>query len=301
MAMRVFIAGGTGYIGTHVVKQLINDGYSVRLFLRKGSESNLDKPILENAELMYGDINEQHLPNNALEGCDAVIYLIGILRESTSRDITYELAHVHGVRLIHEQAVSSRVKRWIHISANGVRPDTEKGYIRTKYIAEEFIKAQALDYTIIRPSIVFGDETASTINFTNTVKGIAEMLPFVVPVIGNGRYKFQPVHVDDLSKAISMIITDPTTYHKTYTACGAETITYNQIVDTIIKHFVINKKLKLHIPLTLIKLFAKMFEHLESFPVTSEQVNLLIKGNTCTEYNLIEKIGINQKCFSSYY
>ncbi|MGB9736035.1 MAG: NAD-dependent epimerase/dehydratase family protein [bacterium] len=292
--MKVFVAGGTGYIGSHVIDQLLKDGYKVRALVRKGSEYKL---MNRDVEFVYGAIDDPASLNNALEGCEAIIYLIGLIREFPSRGISFELAHVQGVRYIYERAKVYGIKRWIHISANGVKPDTKYGYIRTKYRAEEYIKAQDLNYTILRPSVVFGNETDNTVNFVNTIKHTIELVPFFVPIIGNGEYQLQPIHVEDIARVISMIIDKPETFNKTYSLCGQKTLSYNEIVDIITNKFNLKKKMKLHLPVSLLKLSARLFQNYEFFPITIEQINMLIKGNTCSDQYLCEELGIVPKEF----
>ena len=292
--MNVFVAGGTGYIGNHVIERLVKDGYKVRSLVRKGSELKLnDKHI----EFAYGDISDPASLSGALDGCDAVIYLIGIIREFPVKGITFELAHVEGVKRIYEKARLSGVKRWIQISANGVRPDTREGYIRTKYRAEEYLKVQDIDYTILRPSMVFGREAEDTMNFVNTVKDLLERFPLIVPVIGNGRYMLQPVHVDDLAQAVSMIINRQSTFNRTYTLCGAKSVSYNEIIDIVTRMYKLKKKMRMHIPAILIKSLAKLLQNVESFPVTAEQVEMLVYGNTCSDSDLFDELGIRPQGF----
>ncbi len=292
--MKLFIAGGTGYIGNHVIDKLAKDGHKVRALVRRGSETKLNnKPI----EFWYGDISDPASLNSALDGYDAVIYLIGLIREFPSKGITFELAHVQGVKHLYERAKLSGVKRWIQISANGVKSDTSDGYRRTKYRAEEFIKAQDIDYTIVRPSVVFGGETKGTINFVTTVKDIINLMPFVIPVIGNGTYKIQPVHIDDLANAISMIIDKPSTFNKSYTLCGPKSLSYNDIIDVITTMYNLKKKMKIHIPAFLVELLAGLLKNIESFPVTPEQIDMLLSGNTCSDSYLFDELKIIPKGF----
>ncbi len=292
--MRIFVAGGTGYIGRHVTEYLIKDGYEVRLLVRTPTE---EKPDNKHVEIVYGNISDPTSLKGILDGCDAVVYLIGIIREFPAKGITFELAHVEGVRHIYEKAEQAGIKRWVHISANGVRADTPDGYIRTKYRAEEYIKAQNINYTILRPSIVFGKESGNTINFVNATRDLLGKLPLIVPVIGDGKYKFQPVHVDDIGRAISMIIDRPSTFNRIYGLCGTKSISYNEMIDIIANRYKLKKKIKLHIPAVFFKLAAKAFQHLETFPITVEQIDMLISGNTCSESDLFEELGITAKGF----
>ncbi len=289
------MAGGTGYIGRHVIRRLLRDGHSVRALIRGGSEAKLRDFSIET---VHGDISDPSSLNGALEGCGAVIYLIGLIRELPSKGATFEHTHVRGVRHVYERASQAGIRRWIHISSNGVKPDTKDGYIRTKYRAEEFIKAQDLDYTILRPSIVFGDETDGTVNFVTTIKRLLTLFPLIVPIIGNGGYRLQPVHVDDLAQVLSRILDRPSTFNHTYSLCGARSTTYNDMLDTVAARFGIKKKMKVHLPTVLIKSAALLFQKIESFPLTAEQTDILVAGNTCSDSDLFDELGIVPKAFS---
>ncbi len=292
--MNVFVAGGTGYIGNHVIDTLVKDGHRVYALVRRGSEQKVSN---KHIEFRYGDISDPASLNSTLDGCDAVIYLIGLIREFPSKGISFELAHVDGVRHLYTRAKLSGIKRWVQISANGVMPDTPDGYRRTKYRAEEFIKVQDINYTIVRPSVVFGEETDRSINFVTSVKNIIQSTPFLVPVIGNGDYRMQPVHVDDLAKVISLIVDRPSTFNKTYSLCGAKSVSYNDIIDSITLRYNLKKKMKIHIPAMLVRTLAALLQHIESFPVTVEQIDMLVGGNTCGDTYLFDELGITPKGF----
>lgn len=287
--MNVFVAGGTGYIGNYIIDQLLKDGHRVRALVRKGSGPKLRSTSVE---AIPGDLSDPGSLNNALEGCSAVIYGVGLIREFPAQGITFELAHVTGVRRLAEKAQRAGIRRWIHLSANGVHPDTPDGYRRTKYRAEEFIKVQNLDYTILRPSVVFGGETDSTVNFVTTVKDTITSMPVVVPVIGSGTYLLQPVHVGDLAQAVSAILGMRSTFQKTYSVCGAQSISYNQIVDRITRRYNLKKKIKIHIPTVLVRTLASLFQPFGPFPVTVEQIDMLAGGNTCADASLFDELGL---------
>ncbi len=293
--MNVFVAGGTGYIGNQIIEQLLKDGHSVRTLVRKGSGQKLRST---SAKTIQGDLTDPALVAAALEGCSAVVYCIGLLREFPSQGISFETAHVTGVRSLAEKALRAGIKRWIHISANGVRPDTPDGYRRTKYRAEEFIKVQDLDYTILRPSVVFGGETDRTVNFVTAVRDIIGSIPLVVPVIGSGSYLMQPVHTVDLATAVSAIIDMRSTFKKTYSVCGKQSISYNSIVDRVTHMYNLKKKIKIHIPVVFIRTLAALFQQFKAFPVTVEQIDMLVNGNTCTDTSLFDELGMTPQSFS---
>ena len=178
--MKVFVTGGTGFVGREVVSKLLTAGHNIRCLVRTGSDSKL--PQDEALEPFTGDATETDTLIGALEGCDPVIHLIGIIREFPGRGVTFERQHVVATRNIINLTVESGVRRYLHMSANGADEKGETGYQTSKWEAELIVRESGLDWTIFRPSIIFGCES----EFVKMMVSMVKSLP-VVPVIGSGR------------------------------------------------------------------------------------------------------------------
>ncbi|HEX5815530.1 MAG TPA: NAD-dependent epimerase/dehydratase family protein [Methylomirabilota bacterium] len=187
-ARRVFITGGTGFVGRAVIQALRAEGYAVRCLVRRGSEPDLRG--FGAIERVEGDVMARQTLDDGLAGCDAVVHLVGIIRERPAIGSTFERVHVQGTQNVLGAAAAAGVRRYLHMSALGARAGARSRYHRTKWAAEEAVRSSPLPWTIFRPSIVYGpgDE------FVTMLRGMIEGLP-VVPVIGSGRQRLQPVPV----------------------------------------------------------------------------------------------------------
>jgi NADH dehydrogenase len=150
------VFGATGFVGRHVVQELISRGWRVNCHVRDAAKAAKVLPQ-EHRTLVVGDIFDEQSPAKAVEGCDAVINCVGIRRE-TGPESTFERMHPRATEIMIDAAERAGVGRFVLISALGVRPDASSAYGRSKYIAESLLRRTALDWTILRPSIVHGPD-----------------------------------------------------------------------------------------------------------------------------------------------
>ncbi len=272
--MKVFLTGGTGFVGTEILRQLSEAGHAIRALVRPGSEGKLS--ILNGVEIVRGDATDAPSLEGAMGGCDAVIHLVGIIRESPPRGITFRRLHAEATSNVVAAAQSQGVRRYLHMSANGTRADAASEYHRTKWEAEETVRASGLDWTIFRPSLIFGpgDE------FVNMLAPIVGTLP-VVPVIGNGRYRMSPVAVEDVAAGFVRALTRLETAGMIFHCCGPETLSYDELLDRIGEAMGKSKVRKLHQPAALVKPVVSLLDSIPRFPITSAQLTMLLEGNVC--------------------
>ena len=291
MAKKVFLTGGTGFVGREIVRQLLAAGYEVKCLVRPGSENNL--PALQNLELCPGDATNSVLLEGMIQGCDAVVNLIGIIREFPSKGITFEKLNFQTALNLVRAAESQGVKRFIHMSANGSKRNSGSGYFETKFRAGKAVMDSSLKWTVFKPSVIFGKEDA----FTNLLADIVRMAP-VVPVIGDGQYRLAPVAVEDVAACFIGAVEQEETVGKIFPLCGPDEITYDQLVDIIAS--VLNRKrpVKMHISSCFIKPIATLLESFPQFPVTREQMKMLVAGNTCADKKWMEVFHIQAKAFN---
>jgi uncharacterized protein YbjT (DUF2867 family) len=269
--MKIFLSGGTGFVGGHMRKALMDRGYSIRLLVHKKGGS-----FEEGVELVEGDITVPGTFSDALTGCDAAINLVGIIREFPARGATFEKLHVEAAKNILHAARVAGVKRYIHMSALGTRPDATSGYHRSKFRAEELVRESGLDWTIFRPSIIFGPGD----DFVNKLAGFIRTFP-AVPVIGDGTYRLQPIAGADVARCFAMALEMPETCGKTYEICGPDRFTFNELLDTI--GLIIGKPdvKKVRNPLGIMKVIVPLFQGFSFFPVTMDQILMLVEENIC--------------------
>jgi NADH dehydrogenase len=269
--MKIFLSGGTGFVGGHLRRALTDSGYEIRLLVHKRGGS-----FEQGVEPVEGDITLPRTFSAALPGCDAAINLVGIIREFPARGATFEKLHVEGAKNMLHAANAAGVKRYIHMSALGTRPGATSAYHRSKFQAEELVRASGLDWTIFRPSIIFGpgDE------FVNRLAGFIRGLP-AVPVIGDGTYRLQPIAGADVARCFAMALEMPETLGKTFDLCGPDRFTYNELLDTI--GLVLGRPMvrKIPNPLAIMKVVVPILQGFSFFPITMDQILMLVEENIC--------------------
>jgi NADH dehydrogenase len=272
--MKVFVTGGTGFVGREVLRQLVEAEHGVRALVRPGSEEKL--AVHEGVELVSGDATDPATLAGALAGCEAVIHLVGIIREFPSRGITFEHLHVEATHNVLAAAQEQGIGRYLYMSSNGTGPSGTTGYHRTKWAAEQAVRASDRDWTIFRPSLIFGKGG----EFVTMLADLIRKMP-VVPVIGDGRYRMQPVAVNQVAESFVLALGMPETVGQTYHLGGAESYSYDEILDLTGRAIGREHVTKAHQPLFMVKPMIKMMEHSSHFPITSDQVEMLLQGNVC--------------------
>ena len=294
--MKIFLTGSTGFVGKRILHDLLENNYQVRCLVRKGSEQKIshykDTVLVKTGiDIVNGDITDAASLDGKLEGCDAVINLVGIIREFRGRGITFEKLHYEGTANLVRAAWSQKVRRFIQMSALGARPDGKTQYQQTKYRAEECVRTSGFDYTIFRPSIIFGPGD----KFVNLFANMLRTQQFV-PVVGNGRYQMQPVSVENVSMGFVKSIERKDAIGKIFDVGGPERIEFNRIID-IIGEVVCAPPYKIHIPVFIMSTMAEMLDWLPSFPVTKDQITMLLEGNVCDEKPFFKHFDIKPICF----
>lgn len=272
-------------MGNHLVNTLLNNGYLVRCLVRPGSENKLDRR--SDIEVWPGDIFDAEARlAKGVEDCQAVINLIGIIREFPRKGITFERLHYQATVQIVNAAQASDVRRYIHMSSLGTRSNSRSRYHQTKYRAEEYVRQSNLAFTIFQPSVIFGPGD----NFVNLFKQMIIKSPFV-PVIGDGCYQIQPVDVDTVAQAFTLSLKEPKTIGRVFQLPGRDHFRFNDFLDIIAQ--VLGKKIiKMHIPVWLIKTMAYLLGGISTFPLTTDQLIMLLEGNIGSETSFYDGFGI---------
>jgi NADH dehydrogenase len=271
---RILVTGGTGFVGKAVIHALQAHGFLARCLVRPGSEQRLRG--FEGIERVPGDVLIPPGLAASMEGCAAVIHLVGIIREQPGRGITFERLHTAATAHILEAARAAGVRRYLHMSALGTRPDARSRYHRTKWEAEELARQSGLEWTIFRPSVIYGagDE------FVTMLAGIIRRLP-VVPIIGDGKYRLQPVPVEQVAEAFAAALHQPATIGQTFEAGGPRPYPFTEIVDLIGAAVGKRRVRKLYQPLSLMRPLVAVLERLPFFPLTRDQLLMLQEDNVC--------------------
>jgi NADH dehydrogenase len=240
-----------------------------------------------------GDATEPDTLKGALAGCEAVVHLVGIIREFPGKGITFRKLHFEATRNMVAAAESQGVNRYLQMSTNGTRENASTPYHRTKWQAEEAVRASSLAWTIFRPSLIFGPGDA----FVNMLADMMRKLP-VLPVIGDGKYRMSPVAVEDVAASFVKALTLPDMVGKTFHCCGPQSYTYDEVLDLIGAALGKQHVPKLHHPVFLMKPVVALLESFPAFPLTSSQMTMLLEGNECDPKEWAEAFGITPAPFA---
>lgn len=286
--MRIFVTGGAGFVGREVVRQLCGAGHKVCCLVRDAERAKRVLPAA--VELHPGDLIEPESFKAGLCECQAVIHLVGIIVEKGQA--TFERVHVQGTEDLLRAASAAGIRRFVHMSALGSRPDAKSRYHRTKYQAEQAVIQSGLDWTIFRPSVIFGPGD----QFVNLLARIIKSAP-VVPVIGEGESRIQPISVRNVASCFALAVGDPVSHRKVYELGGPQRLTYNQIYQ-IIARVLEKKKKAVHIPIPLVKPGALISEWLlPNPPITREQLIMLQEDNICDSTDAVHDFSLELLSF----
>jgi NADH dehydrogenase len=272
----VTVFGGSGFIGTQIVRALARRGARIRVAVRQ--------PHLAHAMRLMGDVGQVEVVQanvrdadsvaRAVQGADAVINLVGLLYE-TGRQ-TFQAVHVDAARTL-AQAASDAGARFVQMSALGADPTSASRYARSKAAGEAAIRDVLPSAVILRPSIVFGPGD----NFFNKFGEMAAASPFL-PLIGGGRTRFQPVYVGDLAQAAATVALDPQYAGQTYELGGPGVFSFREILDLIQKETG-RRRLYAPLPFAAAGLIGTLCAPFSLTPVapplTADQVELLKTDN----------------------
>ena len=287
--MRVLVTGATGFVGREIVQELLLRGHEVRALVRRGSEKKLTPE--KRVEIFPGDCLQPETLIPAAAGCAAVIHLVGIIREFPGRGVTFERLHVEATRHIVDAARAAGVRRYLHMSALGARPEPADPYHVTNFRADQYVTASGLTYTIFRPSVIYGPGDQSINLFVRQIQRLS-----CFPVIGDGQYQLQPVPVDTVARAFTLALELPQTENRIYDVGGPEPLTFDEIVDTIAA--VVNRRVKkIHQPVWTMRWAAKLCGRFRWFPLSPGQLRMLLEGSTCDPTAFYQDFGLSPRPF----
>jgi NADH dehydrogenase len=297
--MRVALFGGTGFVGSYLVDALVDHGYRPRLLVRPGSEGRVTRGHA--VTLVPGDVADEATVARVLQGADAAIYNIGLLREFPERGISFRKLHFEAARRVMNQAERLGVRRFLLMSANGVTAEGA-GYQRTKYMAEQYLKTTDLEWTIFRPSVIFGNPRGRTEFATRLYRDIVSS-PLPAPLFftgllphGAGSFSLSPVHVADVAEVFVRSLTDGDMPGRIELLGGPESLSWKDILGRIAAATA-KPLLTLPVPVWGIRSAAALLDRFAFFPVTREQLDMLVAGNTCDSRRLFTRYGLEARCF----
>jgi nucleoside-diphosphate-sugar epimerase len=264
--MNILITGAAGFLGSHVARLAGRRNHQVRCLVRK--TSNLEGLELSPEHLVYGDMTDPASLREAVRGMYAVIHCAATTSEGAPDLELSRRVNVEGTRRLLEAALEAGAKRWIQISSMSAHPGSTSVYGRTKLEADEIVRQSDADWTILRPSLIFGPGGKGLVSKT---QDIMKKLP-VMPVVGPGRELIRPVFVTDVAHAALNCIESPNTIHKTYMIGGADEIELNEFFRRLGARIGAKRPL-VHIPIAAAMLMARTLGLLtKNPPITVDNV-----------------------------
>ncbi len=292
----ILVTGGTGYVGSRLIETLLQRNEPVRLLVR--DLQKYQRLASESVSLVQGDVTDPASLHQAVQGVDTVIHLVAIIRE-LSGGVTFERINYQGTVNMVDAAKAGGVRRFLHMSALGVRQDPSLPYMDTKFRAQQYVMNSGLDWTVFQPSVIFGqgDEFINTL--ADLVRKPLMIMPApILPVVGDGKTKFQPVWRDDVVDAFVHALDDPATIGKVYQLGGPTVLTYEQMLDIIMAKLQ-KKRAKVHVPVPLMKPVVSLMDKvLPKPPVTPAQLTMLRLDNSASESATAQLIGRQPKALA---
>ena len=275
--MNVLVTGATGYVGNYVVKALLEAGHAVTAVSRKGAKSSTasgkNLGTVTGVKYVVADVGSGSGVLDAVRGCDVIVNLVGIIAQRGEQ--TFQRVHVDGTRHLIEAAESLGIKRFVQMSALGAAAGAASRYSATKFEAEELLRKSDLEWTIFRPSLIFG---VGDDFFGRVLKNLVATP--VVPQIGDGLFPFRPVWVGDVAQCFVQALSNPATIGQTYDLVGPKEYTFRQLLDLEMDTLG-GRKPVVPAPIFLMDIAVPLMQVLGSLaPITTDQYAMLKAGNT---------------------
>lgn len=273
----VTVFGGSGFLGQHVVQALGRRGYRIRVAVRRPNEALFLKTSggVGQIEPVQANIRDEGSVRAAIEGASAVINLVGILSESGPQ--RFETVQAMGAERLARAAKAAGVPIFIHVSALGADEQSASAYARTKARGEAAVLQHMPGAAILRPSVVFGPED----QFFNRFAAMARMTP-VLPLIGGGDTRFQPVYVKDVAEAVARVLETDAADGKVFELGGPEALTMRQVMELVLRE-TCRKRLLLPVPFALARPLAALLQFAPGAPLTPDQLRLLQSDNVVSD------------------
>lgn len=265
----ILITGATGFVGRNLLKKLSNEGVRIRCLVRDKSKITKNS----GAEVVQGDLSDKDILDKVTQNVDVVIHLAAIVKSSKQEEFIN--INVTGTENLIYACRKNNVKRVIYVSSLDATLAKTNMYGKTKALGENIIKNSGIDYIILRPALIYGKGSKDIDMLAKVVRKYP-----VVPVIGNGQSKFQPIYIDDICQIIVKLIKSDIK-NKIYYIAGEQRIALNDLIDKI-AHLLSKRIIKIYVPLWLLWLPLKLYGIVIKNPqINYESLSLLNQDKIC--------------------
>jgi NADH dehydrogenase len=285
-AAMILVAGGTGFVGAGIVRELVRRRESVRVMSRDPQAARRRFQGLP-VESVAGDVRRPDTVAAAVAGCDTVISSLAFPNlpiEDKRKGYTFVEIDQEGSKRVLEAAQAAGAKTFVYMSAVGAAPDGRYHWFRAKAEAERAVRESGVGYVIWRPTWVYGPEDKAL----NRFAGFALRLPFL-PVIGSGKQQMQPVFIDDVGRAVCDGLATAAARGRTIEIGGPEVMSMNEVLRTMLR-VMGKRRLMLHTPVPVMKLVAALMAPLPNRPLTPDAVDFIAMDAVADNTFLIETL-----------
>jgi len=281
----VVVTGGSGLVGTHLCRQLVDSGWKVRAIVRDTEKAATRIGHLR-LEIRSADIRDAEAMRSALTGAGALVHLAAVAIEKGAE--SYEASNTDATGVILAAARSTGVSRIVYMSQNGANSASPYRFLRSKGLAEDMVSSSDTRWTVLKPSVIFGPED----EFVNVLARLIRLSPVMFPLPGGGTARFQPIAVDDVARAVKKCLEDPATIRKTFIIGGSTPLTLRQMTERILVAMNTTRRL-VGVPVNGIRpLVAAAEKLLPRPPVTTSLLDLLNMDNVVPENDLATALDI---------
>ena len=267
--MKIAVTGATGFVGRHLVERLLRENHEITIL----SHSHHGEELFgKQVRVVRGSVEDRSALEQLCSGNHAVFHLVGIIAETKAK--TFDKTVTEATRQLVDTCQRQKVSKIVYLSAMGTSAHSRTKYHQSKYQAEQAVILSGLDCVIFRPSIIYGPGDG----FVNTFVRLIRWSPFI-PVIGSGKYRLQPIFIDDLTEALAHCLILPEASGEIIELGGPEKLEFLQILH-IIKRILNKRRVNIRLPLLLMNSVAFIMEKLlNPAPLTRDQISMLLEEN----------------------
>lgn len=277
----IVVSGGTGFVGSAVVEELLRRGEQVAVTGR--TESRIRERFGDRVGARAADVRDAAALSKAFAGAEVVVNAVQFPNspiENRRKGWTFEEIDYKGTCNQVEAAKAAGVRRFVYLSGAGAAPAAEQHWFRFKWLAEQHLAQSGLEWVVVRPTWVFGPND----NSLNRLIGFARFLPFI-PMFGSGNQAMQPVFIDDVGRVVADAARSPQAANQLFELGGPQVMSLDDVLKTALD-VMGKKRFILHQPVPLGKAIGKVASLLPSPPLTADAIEFILQPAVADNRNV---------------